>query len=267
MPAALLDGPGVFETLRVYGGAAAGEDAHVSRLLASAKTLGLPLPSRAVIVSRLREAVAASKMREAIARLAVHAPAPGRAAVMSCLVRPFDGCPAEWYAHGVAVVTAAVRRSGPRETASQVKGNDYANALTGLLSGPAAASAAAAPGKRPAGLDPLFLTEAGTVSETSVANLLVLKDGTIWTPPGACGILLGVTRRTALEAARGLGLSVRETPFTRHDIYNADEVFLTNAAVEVLPVVEVDRRRIAAGAPGPWASRLRAAYLDLVRGR
>jgi branched-chain amino acid aminotransferase len=255
----------VFETLRVYGGAAAGEEAHVSRLIGSAKTLGLPLPPRPVIVSRLREAVAASRLREAVARLAVHAPVLGRAAVMSCLVRPFDGCPEDWYACGVAVVTAAVRRPGPRETAFQVKGSDYMNALTGLLSGPAAASTAS--GDRPAGLDPLFLTEAGTVSETSVANLLVLKDGSIWTPPGACGILLGVTRRTVLEAARELGLGVRETPFTRHDIYNADEVFLTNAAVEVLPVVEVDRRRIAAGAPGPWGHRLRAAYLDRVRGR
>jgi len=245
--------------------------------MASAKTPGLPLPARAVIVSRLREAIAASRMREAIARLAVHAPGngsgrhAGRTPVMSCLVRPFDGCPAEWYAHGVPVVTAAVRRPGPRETASQVKGNDYLNALTGLLSGPAiaeaAASAAAAPGKRAPGLDPLFLTEAGTVSETSVANLLILKDGAIWTPPASCGILLGVTRLMVLEAARELGLNVLEAPFTRHDIYNADEVFLTNAAVEVLPAVEVDRRRIGAGAPGPWAPRLRAAYLDLARGR
>lgn len=272
MPLGLLDGPGVFETLRVYRGEAAGLDAHVTRLMASAKTSGLQLPDRAVIVSRLREAVAASRMRDSIARLSVHAPAyPANAArgrrspVMSCLVRPFDGCPADWYSRGVAAVTAAVRRPGPRETVSQVKGNDYMNALTGLLSGPAAAegaSAAALPGGRAPGLDPIFLTEAGTVSETSVANLIMLKDGAMWTPPASCGILLGVTRRMALEGARDLGLDVLETPLTRHDLYNADEVFLTNAAVEVLPVVEVDRRRIGNGAPGPWATRLRAAYLD-----
>lgn len=108
--------------------------------------------------------------------------------------------------------------------------------------------------------DPMILAASGAVSETTVANLFILREGALWTPSAACGILLGVTRAAVLESAQAAGLRVLEKPFTRHDLYNADEVFLTNAAIEVLPVVEADARRIGNGRPGPWARCLRDAY-------
>lgn len=270
-----LDAPAVFETIRVYRGVAAGLEEHAERLRASARALTLPVPDAPVIADRVKRAIAASGFPDAIARLSVNVPSvrpfaargSGNGPVMSCSVRPFAGCPEPWYENGVALLTAGVRREGPRGSAPRVKGNDYLNAIAALLSGPPAAASAAPAGMRAAGADPLLLTDAGTVSETSVANVLILKHGALWTPPASCGILLGVTRRIVLGAARRSGLTVRETAFTRHDIYNADEVHITNAAVEVLPVVEVDGRRIALGRPGPWAARLRDAYLRQVLGR
>lgn len=273
LPVEFLGGPSVFETIRVYDGAAAGSREHILRLRGSACSSGIAVPSVSIFQTRFKEALKRSGMRNAVARLAVNAvnavnaDMRGGRSIMSCSVRAFDGCPHDWYLRGVAVVTAAVRRAGPRSAMPQVKGSDYLNALAALGSGPALAAQSGESGERCAGLDPLLLTDAGTVSETSVANLMIVRGDVLWTPPASCGILLGVTRRIVLEAAARQGLKVRTAAFTRHDIYNADEAFLTNAAIEVLPVTEVDRRRIGGGKPGAWAPLLRSAYLSEALGR
>ncbi len=245
LPIGVLDRPGVFETLRVYAGRPAALAEHLKRLHESAHTAGIRIPSEKILAERLLAAVKKSGHSNAIARLSVHASASG-APVTLCSVRPYAGCPEAWYAEGVRIRTAAVRRPGPSASAAQVKGNDYLNAILAILNTP--------------GADPLLLSAAGEVAETTVANLFILKGRALWTPPVGCGILLGVTRRLVLESARESGLAEQETAFTRHDLFNADEVWLTNAAVEVLPVTEADGRRIGGGRPGPWAERLRAAY-------
>lgn len=267
LPVEYLGGPSVFETIRVYNGAAAASREHILRLRDSAHSSGITVPALPLIQTRLKEALSRSGLRNAAARLVVNADLCGGRPVMSCSVRAYDGCPRDWYSKGIAVVTAAVRRTGPRSAMPQVKGGDYLNALAALGSGPALAASRGENGSRAAGLDPLLLTDEGTVSETSVANLMILRGDVLWTPPASCGILLGVTRRIVLAAAARQGLKVRPAAFTRHDIYNADEAFLTNAAVEVLPVTEVDRRQIGGGKPGHWAPLLRAAYLAEALGR
>lgn len=245
LPVSVLDRPSVFETLRVVAGRPAALEEHLKRLRESAHTVGIRIPSGGILAERVRIAVRKSGHSDAVVRLSVHAPAAGPAVTL-CSVRPFAGPPAAWLADGVRIRTASVRRPGPSSSAAQVKGNDYVNAILAILNTPDA--------------DPLILSASGEVAETTVANLFVLKGKALWTPPAACGILLGVTRRLVLEAAREAGLDARETALTRHDLYNADEVLLTNAAVEVLPVTEADGRRIGGGRPGPWAERLRSAY-------
>lgn len=256
-PANVLGGPGVFETMRVYSGRVAGFDAHLKRLHASARTVGIRPPAGSVLALRALEALERSGYGNAILRLSLHTEPSGRGeALTGCSVRPFDGCPRAWIADGIRITTAPVRRPAPGAWAPQVKSNDYANAIGAIL------GMVPDPDRRSA--DPLMLASSGEVSETTVANLAILRRGALWTPPAACGILLGVTRHAVLESARVLGLGVFETPLTRHDVFNAEEVFLTSAAVEVLPVVEVDGRRIGNGRPGPWTARLREAYLQQV---
>ena len=253
LPVSVLDRPAVFETMRVYSGRIAAFDRHLRRLAGSAKTAGIGPIVEKTLAARTLEAVERSGCPDAIARLSVHAPA-GRTAITGCSVRPFAGFPRDWYDRGARITTASVRRADVRSSCAQVKGNDYVNAIGAILNVPKKLDAAFS-------ADPMFLTAAGEVSETTVANILIIRDGALWTPPAVCGILLGVTRGLALECARSLGLEVRETPFTRHDLFNAAEVFLTNAAVEILPVIEADGRRIGSGRPGPWSARLREAYL------
>ena len=95
----------------------------------------------------------------------------------------------------------------------------------------------------------LFLDTQGYVAEVSIGNLFMLKKNVLITPPGR-GILDGVTRRFVLECAFRMKLQVKEVPLTRHEVFNADEVFLTNTSWELMPVSEVDRRIIGQVMPG-----------------
>ena len=110
-----------------------------------------------------------------------------------------------------------------------------------------------------------MLNHKGEVAECTGDNIFLVRDGVLLTPNDA-GILEGVTRGAVMELARGAGIPVSETTLTRHDVYVADEVFLTGSAAEVIPVVKVDARVIGSGEPGPITRDLSARFHKLVRG-
>ena len=115
--------------------------------------------------------------------------------------------------------------------------------------------------------DALMLTPTGHVSEASAANIFVVRDGALITPPISDNILAGVTRDTVITLARDMGLLVREQSLTRSELYIADEAFLTGTAAEIIPVASVDDRPTGAAGCGPVTARLRDAFHDVVRGR
>jgi branched-chain amino acid aminotransferase len=89
------------------------------------------------------------------------------------------------------------------------------------------------------------------VAEASGDNIFIIKGNQLVTPPISCGALEGVTRDVVMELARQDGMDVRECVLTRYDLYNADEMFLTGTAAEIISVIEMDRRTIGGGKPGP----------------
>ena len=101
-----------------------------------------------------------------------------------------------------------------------------------------------------------MLFRSGYVAEGSGDNIFIVKNGVVYTPPGYVGALEGITRQAIIEIAEELGYTVKEEPFTRHDVYVADEVFLTGTAAEVISVIKVDGRTIGDGTPGPHTKRL-----------
>jgi branched-chain amino acid aminotransferase len=115
--------------------------------------------------------------------------------------------------------------------------------------------------------DALMLTPSGHVSEASAANVFVLHDGTLATPPVSDNILPGITRDTVVELARDTGLTVVERSITRSELYTADEAFLTGTAAELVPIASVDDRPVAAGGCGPVTKQLRELFQDTVQGR
>ena len=110
-----------------------------------------------------------------------------------------------------------------------------------------------------------MLNEDGYVAEGSGDNIFIVKKGVLYTPPGYVGALEGITRRAIMDLADQLGYPVKEQPFTRHDVYIADEAFLTGTAAEVIAVVEVDGRQIGTGKPGPITRNLLEEFRKLVR--
>jgi branched-chain amino acid aminotransferase len=113
----------------------------------------------------------------------------------------------------------------------------------------------------------LVLTPGGHASEASAANLFVVRDGVVITPPVSDDILEGVTRNALLGLSADLGFPTEVRSIDRSELYVADEVFLCGTGVQVSPVVEVDHRAVGSGAVGPIASAIRARYFDAVRGR
>ncbi len=113
----------------------------------------------------------------------------------------------------------------------------------------------------------LVLTPSGHASEASAANLFVVRDGVLLTPPVSDDILEGITRAALLRLAADLGIPTEIRSIDRSELYVADEVFLCGTGVQVSPVVEVDHRAVGNGAVGPIAAAIRSRYFEAVRGR
>ncbi len=133
----------------------------------------------------------------------------------------------------------------------QAKTTDYLNALMATLD-------------PSPGYEWVFLDRDGFVTEVRIGNLFIVKDGRLFTPP-LTGILNGVTRRFVLECASLAGLETRERPLSRHEVYNADEAFLTNTSWEILPVREMDGRSTGKQIPGKITCRLHTIFKNRVR--
>jgi len=259
----LLYGDGVFEGIRVYGGRVFRLDLHLARLATSARVLGLELPGG---VEAMREIVRVTARAfgsdESYVRLIV---TRGEGALgldpsscpqprVLCLVDSMGLFPAEKLERGLELATASVRRPPADVLDPGVKSLNYLNNVLAKLDA-----------KRAGADDALILNLAGAVAEASAANVFAARDGELATPPPSDGALSGITRRSVLELAAGLGIPARERTLGRIDLLGADEVFLTGTGARIMPVRSLDGRPIGRRAPGPLTERLRTAFAQLVR--
>jgi branched-chain amino acid aminotransferase len=113
----------------------------------------------------------------------------------------------------------------------------------------------------------LVLTHDGNASEASAANMFIVRDGLLITPPVTDDILEGVTRLAVFEMAKVLGIPVEVRSISRSEVYIADEMFLCGTGVQMSPVIELDHRPIGSGSVGPIARQLAETYFSAVRGR
>jgi branched-chain amino acid aminotransferase len=162
--------------------------------------------------------------------------------------------PPELYDHGLKIVTAGTMRNHPSALNPRIKSLNYLNNILAKIEGTNAGC-----------LEALMLNHKGEVAECTGDNIFVVRRGALHTPSIDAGILEGITRDAVIELARGRGIVVQERTMDRHDIYTADECFLTGTAAEVIPVVECDGRIIGTGKPGPVTRDLRERFLKLVR--
>ncbi len=256
-----LYGDGVYEGIRVYDGSVFRLEAHVDRLFESARTLALAIPlTRREVVDAVVGTVAANGRHDAYLRLIVSrgpgdlgldpAMCPRPTVVIIC--DSIAVYPREVYDDGIKLITASVRRIPMESLDPRVKSLNYLNNVLAKLEA------------RNAGcVEAVMLNHQGLVAECTGDNIFVLKNGVLKTPDVMQGSLAGITRGAVLDLARRIGLPAQEAVLAPHDLYNADECFLTGTAVEIVPVVRIDGRLIGSGRPGNATRQLMAAFAEL----
>ena len=258
----LLYGDGVFEGIRVYGGKVFKHAQHIERLYESAQALALTIPlTPAEMTKAVEDTVAKNNKVDGYVRLIVTRgagtlgldPRKCEPAVI-VIVDDISLYPKELYENGLEIITSSYTRPHNNALSPRVKSLNYLNNILAKIEAIRAGC-----------LEAIMLNQAGEVAECTGDNIFVLKGGVLKTPPPEAGILQGITRDFVLELAAKVGIPARECTLTRHDVYTADEVFLTGTAAEVIAVTKVDGRVIGAGKQGPLTKKLRDAFTAAVR--
>ena len=254
-----LYGFGLFETMRAYRGQVFRLERHLSRLAHSALILGLPVGALA-LKSAVADTIQANQLSEARIRITVSigegatSPDPDTCNKPTVLIvaENYKPYPEKVYQKGFRAVVASIHRNSQSPLA-RLKSANY---LESILARQEA---------RAAGVDEaLCLNEKGLLAEASMSNIFLVTDGILRTPDEESGILPGITRETILELAPQLGINTLEQDIRLDELSRADEAFLTNSLIEVMPLTEIDGKPIGPGSPGPLSRRLMAAYKKLV---
>lgn len=260
----LLYGDGIFEGIRQYSGRVFKLAEHVERLYDSAKSIHLAIPmSKEDMARAVEDTLRANGLRDAYIRLIVTRgsgslgldPRKTTDPQVIIITDAISLYPPELYEHGLKIVTAGTMRNHPSALNPRIKSLNYLNSILAKIEGTNAGC-----------LEALMLNHKGEIAECTGDNIFVVKRGALHTPGVDAGILEGITRQAIIDLARGDGIAVFERSMDRHDVYTADEVFLTGTAAEVIPVVECDARAIGSGKPGPITRRLFDKFHALVRG-
>jgi branched-chain amino acid aminotransferase len=259
----LLYGDGVFEGIRAYSGRVFRLAAHIDRLYDSARSIHLTIPmSKASMAEAVVSTLQANSLVDAYIRLIVTRGAgslgldPRKTSDPQIIIitDSISLYPPELYQHGLKIVTAGTMRNHPSALNPRIKSLNYLNSILAKIEGTNAGC-----------LEALMLNHKGEVSECTGDNIFVVRKGELHTPSIDAGILEGITREAVIELARAQGYKVVERTMDRHDIYTADECFLTGTAAEVIPVVELDGRSIGDGKPGPITNVLYKRFHAHVR--
>lgn len=251
----LLYGDGVFEGIRAYDGTVFKLEDHVERLFNSAHVINLDMPyTPDETVSAVVETIKQNELHDAYVRLVVtrgegdlgldpdHCNEP----TMFIIAADIELYPEEVYQEGLELITVPTRRNQPEAINPRVKSLNYLNNIMAKMEA-----------KKAGYEEAIMLNEQGYVVECTGDNLFIVEsDGLIRTPPPHMGVLEGITRDVLIELAEDNGMTVKEEPLNRYDLYVAEECFVTGTAAEVLPVVDIDGRSIADGTPGSVSEKL-----------
>ncbi len=244
----LLYGDGVFEGIRIYSGNIFKLIEHIDRLYESAKFINLEIPlTKKEMVNEVVKTVVANKLRDGYIRLVVTRgegdlgldPKKCKKATYFIIADKIVLYPDEFYKKGLKIITVATRRNVNEALEPRVKSLNYLNNILAKIEANNAGS-----------LEAIMINQQGYVAEATGDNIFIVKGNNLITPSLFCGVLNGITRATVIDIGKKLKMNVIEQILTRYDLYTADECFLTGTAAEVIPVVEIDTRKINGGVPG-----------------
>jgi branched-chain amino acid aminotransferase len=254
----LLYGDGVFEGIRMYHNRVFKLKEHIERLYWSAKALLLEIPmTQQEMIDATVETCRQNNLRDGYIRLLVtrgkgtlgldprRCPKPS-VIIIAATIQLY---PEKYYEEGLTIVTVPTTRNLVNSVNPAIKSLNYLNNILARIEANNAGVEEA-----------IMLNSDGFVAECTGDNVFIVQKGRLYTPPLSAGALYGITRNTVLDVAKDLGIQSAEPNLTRYDIYNADEMFLTGTAAEIIPVVKVDGRVIGTGKPGPVTAQLLAGF-------
>src|SRR3954466_14645206 len=224
----LLYGDGIFEGIRFYNGRVFRLEQHLERLANSARSICLDIPmTRGEMTEALLETIRRNDLREGYIRQIVTRgvgnlglnPVQCERPSVIIIATTIALYPKEVCEKGLTVITCATRRTGAAALNPAVKSLNYLNNVMARIEANLAGADEA-----------LMLNDAGNVAECTADNVFIIKKGQIFTPPISAGALRGITRSVVFEVAAELGIKITETEVTRHDVFIADECFLTGTA-------------------------------------
>lgn len=256
-----LYGYGVFETMRAYSGYIFLLEKHLSRLSSSANLLGIDIKNNADLEKAVYDTLQANHLTDARLRLTLSGgegqPVPDPLVHKSpptlfITARSYTPYPSQVYEHGFKAIVAQIRRN----TRSPVSAMKSLNYMDNLLAQRAA---------RLVGADQaILLNDQGYLAEGSTSNIFSITGDILFSPDEDSGILPGITREAVLQMAATLGIEVREKKITLEELLQAEEAFLTNSIMEIMPLTQISGQNIGIGKPGTLTQRLMTAYKELV---
>ena len=259
----LLYGDGVFEGIRAYDGVVFKLKEHIDRLYNSAHVIMLEIPlTKEEMINAVLETLRKNNLRDAYIRLIVTRgvgdlgldPRKCEKPTVIIITDAIRLHSKEAKEKGLRTLIVWVKRDPVDATSHEVKSLNYMNSILGKIEA------------NIAGFDEaICLDKNGHVSEGVAENIFIVKDEKLITPPTATGALVGITRNVIIKIAEKLGYKVIETNITPTDLFTANEAFFTGTAAEVVPIVEVNKRKIGDGKPGPITKRLMQEFEKIVR--
>src|SRR5437899_10557267 len=259
----LLYGDGIFEGIRFYNGRVFRLEEQLYSRWDSARSICLESPmTMRDMTEAVLETIRQNHLRDGYIRLLVTRgignlglnPTQCKNPSVIIIAATIALYHADFYRKGLSIVTVATRRSNPASLNPAVKSLNYLNNVMARIEANLAHADEA-----------LMLNDAGNVAECTADNVFIIKDSQIFTPPITAGALRGITRSVVFDIAGEFDLEVTEADFTRHDIFVANECFLTGTAAEIVPVVKADGRLIGNGKPGPITTRIIARFREMTR--
>jgi len=258
----LLYGDGVFEGIRAYNGSVFKLKEHVDRLYRSAHMIMLEIPmAREQMVQTVVETLRKNNLRDSYIRLVVtrgkgdlglnprKCPRP-TIIVITDTILLHKG---EAKENGVTAMISWVKRDPVDATSHEIKSLNYLNSILAKIEA------------NISGVDEaICLDKNGYVCEGVAENIFIVKEGKLFTPPSYTGALPGITAQETMKLAKRVGFEVEEKNITPYELFNADEVFFTGTAAEIVPISEINKRKINNGKPGPVTKKLILEFSRLV---
>lgn len=258
-----LYGDGVYETLRVYQGKIFRAEEHWKRLRHSLEGIHLKIPwTQRQLTAFSIKTVQANRLKECLVRVTLtrgagelgYDPASCKKPTLAIVAVPVRSDLEELWKKGVKIAIAKTQRNHPKTLNPSIKS---INCLNGIF--------AKMESLKKNAFEGVFLNLDGYLAEGTISNIFLIKSGILKTPSLDCGILNGVTRNAVIETAKNLDFQVLETRLKPFELFEADESFLTSTTMELMPVVQVENKKIGSGQPGPVTKFLHTKFRELLR--